>query len=217
MLVQCWDSVEDGGPALNQYRSNASCFLGYMFWIRYSDWRSHSGKLSSGPGGGGGGVHTWEYWGCAAWQTAFLSFKLWHRVSFLSFRKWDRVLFWASNSEHPLSMYFADFSGHYQPNSITFFSLIASKCYKQILNRLKRPWNMQYIGSNYTIRRSIKFCVNLQIGTGCLFSRVIRSWFHTRYLDPVKPTQYIIVFVQTTFFSTFHNIIRHWHIIILCM
>ena len=30
-------------------------------------------------------------------------------------------------------MYFADFSGHYQPNSITFFSLIASKCYKQIL------------------------------------------------------------------------------------
>ena len=62
-------------------------------------------------GGGGGHFHTWEYWGCSAGQGAFLSFQLWHRVSFLSFRNWDRVLFWASNSGHPLSMYFANFSG----------------------------------------------------------------------------------------------------------
>ena len=81
---------------------------------------------------GWGNFHTWEYWGCAAGQGAFLSFQLWHRVSFLSFRNWDRVFFWYSNSGHPLSMYFADFSGHYQRNSITF--LIASKCYKQILS-----------------------------------------------------------------------------------
>ena len=121
-------------------------------------------------GGGGGHFHTWEYWGCAAGQGAFLSFQLWHRVSFLSFRNWDRVLFWASNSGHPLSMYFADFWGHYQPNSITFFTLIASKCYKQIFKSLKRPWNMKYIGSNYTISRSIKFGVNFQIGTGCLLA-----------------------------------------------
>ena len=88
---------------------------------------------------GGGHFHTWEYWGCAAGQDAFLSFQLWHRVSFLSFRNCDRVLFLASNSLHPLIMYFADFSCHYQANSITFFSLIASKCYKQILKSLKRP------------------------------------------------------------------------------
>ena len=44
-------------------------------------------------GGGGEHFHTWEYWGCAAGQGAFLSFQLWHRVSYLSFRNWDRVLF----------------------------------------------------------------------------------------------------------------------------
>ena len=70
------------------------------------------------PGGGGGHSHTWEYWGCAAGQGAFLSFQLWHRVYFSHFRNWDRVFFWASNFGHSLSMYFADFSGHYQPNSI---------------------------------------------------------------------------------------------------
>ena len=62
-------------------------------------------------------------------------------------------------------MYFDDFSGHYQPNSITIFSLIASKCYKQILKSLKRLLNIKYIGINYTISRSIKFGVNFQIGT----------------------------------------------------
>ena len=74
---------------------------------------------------------------------------------FLSFQRWA-----------PLSMHFADFSSYYQPNSITFFSLIASKCYKQILKCLKRPWNMKYIGSDYTISRSIKFDGNFQIGKG---------------------------------------------------
>ena len=113
--------------------------------------------------------HTWEYWGCAAGQGVFLSF-----------RNWDRVLFWASNSGHPLSMYFADFSGYYQPNFITFFNLIASKCYKQKLKSLNRPWNMKYIGSNYTISRSIKFSVNLQIGTGCLFIREA-NWDRVRF------------------------------------
>ena len=123
------------------------------------------------PGGWGGGAlpYNWEYWGCAAGQGAFLSFQLWHRVSFSSLRNWDKVLFWASNSGHPLSMYFDDFSGHYQPNSITIFSLIASKCYKQILKSLKRLLNIKYIGSNYTISRSIKFGVNFQIGTGSGF------------------------------------------------
>ena len=70
---------------------------------------------------------------------------------------------------HPLSMYFDDFSGHYQPNSIAIFSLIASKCYKQILKSLKRLLNIKYIGSNYTISRSIKFGVIFQIGTGSGF------------------------------------------------
>ena len=28
MLVQCWDSVEDGGPTFNQHRINVSCLLG---------------------------------------------------------------------------------------------------------------------------------------------------------------------------------------------
>ena len=112
------------------------------------------------PGRGGGALPYLEYWGRAAGQGAFLSFQLWHRVSFLSFQNWDRVLFRASNSGHPLSMYFADFLGHYQPNSIIFFGLIASKYYKPILKSLKRPWNMQYIGSNYTISQSIKFSVN---------------------------------------------------------
>ena len=102
--------------------------------------------------------------GWGVWQ-------VWHRVAFLSFRNWDRVLFWASNSGHPLSMYFDDFPGHYQPNSITFFSLIALKLHKQILKSSKRPWNMTYIGSNYTISRSIKFGVNFKIGTRCIFSR----------------------------------------------
>ena len=37
-----------------------------------------------------------------------------NRVPFLSFQLW-----------HPVSMYFADFSSDYQPNSITFFSLRA--------------------------------------------------------------------------------------------
>ena len=66
-------------------------------------------------------------------------------------------------------MYFDDFSGHYQSNSITIFSLIASKCYKQILKSLKRLLNIKYIGSNYTISRSTKFGVNFQIGTGSGF------------------------------------------------
>ena len=135
------------------------------------------------PGGGGhfgGHFHTWEYWGCAAGQGAILSFQLWHRASFLSFWNWDRVLFWASNCGHPLSMYFVDFAGHYQPNSITFSSLIAWKCYKQILKSLKRPWNMKYIGSNYTISRSMQFGANFQIGKGCLFSREA-NWDRVRY------------------------------------
>ena len=123
---------------------------------------------------------TLEYWGCAAGQGAFLSFRLWHRVSFMSFRNWDRVLFWASKSGHPLTMYFADFPGNYQPNSVTFFSLIASKCYKQILKSLKRPSNMKYIGINYTISWSIKFGVYFQIGTGCLFSREA-NWDRVRF------------------------------------
>ena len=108
---------------------------------------------------GAGGALPYCYWGCAAGQGAFLSFQLWHRVSFLSFWNWDRVLFWASNSGHPLSMYFGNFSGHYQPNFITFVSIIAAKCYKQILKSLKRPWNITCIGSNYTISWWNKFGV----------------------------------------------------------
>ena len=32
------------------------------------------------PGGGGGALLYWEYWGCAAGQGAFLSFQLWHKL-----------------------------------------------------------------------------------------------------------------------------------------
>ena len=50
------------------------------------------GPEGGGGEGRGGHFHTWNYWGCAAGQGAFLSFQLWHRVSFFSFRNWDRVL-----------------------------------------------------------------------------------------------------------------------------
>ena len=75
---------------------------------------------SAREGGGEGHSHTWEHWGCAAGQGAFLSFQLWHRVSFLTFQNWYRVPFWASN--FGTSLFFADFSGYFQPNSTTIFS-----------------------------------------------------------------------------------------------
>ena len=39
---------------------------------------------------------------------------------------------------------------------------------------------MEYIGSNYTMCRSINFGVNFQIGTGCLFSREA-NWERVRF------------------------------------
>ena len=39
---------------------------------------------------------------------------------------------------------------------------------------------MKYIGSNYTINRSIKFGGNFQIGIGCLFSREA-NWDRVRF------------------------------------
>ena len=58
-----------------QQLNNIYIFL--HFW-----WFPRGNHVNRYPGGGGGHFHTWEYWGCAAGQGAFLSFQLWHRVSF---------------------------------------------------------------------------------------------------------------------------------------
>ena len=43
----------------------------YVRWL----WKQFA-VATNCPGGGGGHFHTWEYWGCAAGQGAFLSFQL---------------------------------------------------------------------------------------------------------------------------------------------
>ena len=71
-------------------------------------------RLGIFPGGGGEGTSILGSTGDVPLdRVPFLSFQLWHRVSFLSVQNWDRVLYWAPKSGHPLSMYFADFLGHY--------------------------------------------------------------------------------------------------------
>ena len=41
MLVQCWSSVADGGPAMRQHWANVSCFLVYK-----AGWRQTTDKIS---------------------------------------------------------------------------------------------------------------------------------------------------------------------------
>ena len=96
--------------------------LKYLNWSEPSKWRPHRSKhekLPQRPRGGGGYSHSWEYWGCAAGQGAFLELPTLAQGVFFQIQKLAQGAFLSSNSGTRFDMFFTNFSGHFQPNFIS--------------------------------------------------------------------------------------------------
>ena len=85
------------GPTLAQHWVNVSCLLGQHNRNRWTDEHLRGEALPY-----------LEVLGMCCWTGFLFELPALAQGVFLSFRNWDRVLFWASNSGHPLSMYFVD-------------------------------------------------------------------------------------------------------------